>query len=338
MSDITTNAFPAMTLVDPFEERLRQVEALLDVQAADDYSSLALALRGLIRAGGKRLRPRLVLLTGSLLGSAPNRLVHLAAAVEMLHTASLVHDDLVDGSILRRGLETLNVKWSPAATVLAGDFAFTRAAQLVASTDSTAVMRLFAQSMAVMVDGELAHLLSEGGIASREAYYRWISAKTAALFELSTGAAALLSQAGEDAVAAACRFGHEIGMAFQIMDDVLDFTGDPAVLGKPVGNDLRQGVVTLPALYYLESHPDDPILRSLAAHRRADEPDLARLLAAIRQNGAIQSAVAEARDFVRRGLDALVRLPEGPERAALAEIAWSVVERQKRISSNEDIS
>jgi geranylgeranyl pyrophosphate synthase len=328
MSDITTKTFPAMTLVDPLDERLWQVEALLDVQVADEYSSLALALQHMIRAGGKRIRPRLVLLTGSLLGSDLNRLVRLAAAVEMLHTASLVHDDLVDGSILRRGMETLNVKWSPAATVLAGDFAFTRAAQLAASTDSTAVMSLFAESMAVMVDGELAHLLREGGIASREAYYRWISAKTAALFELSTGAAALLSQAGEDAVAAARRFGHEIGMAFQIMDDVLDFTGDPAVLGKPVGSDLRQGVVTLPALYYLESHPDDPILRSLAAHQRADEPDLARLLGAIRQNGAIQLAVAEARDFVQRGLAALEHLPDGPECLGLERIAWAIIERE----------
>lgn len=327
MSDITTTACPSLTLAEPFQEHLQQVETLLDVQVADEYSSLALALRQLIRAGGKRIRPRLVLLTGSLLGSDPNRLVHLAAAVEMLHTATLIHDDLIDKSVLRRGMETLNVQWTPAATVLAGDFAFTRAAELVAAADSTAVMHLFAESMAVMVAGEMSHLLRERGIASREEYYDWISAKTAALFELATGAAALLSRASAKSVDAARRFGREIGMAFQIMDDVLDFTGNPVRLGKPVGNDLRQGVITLPALYYLETHPDDSTLLTLIVCKRSGENNMNQLLAAIRESGAIQSALNEALAFVERGLEALAGLPGGPERIALAGIARAIVER-----------
>jgi len=330
MSDITTTTYPTLTLADLFQERLQQVETLLDVQVADEYSSLALALRQLIRAGGKRIRPRLVLLTGSLLGSEPNRLVHLAAAVEMLHTATLIHDDLIDESVLRRGMETLNVQWTPAATVLAGDFAFTRAAELVAAADSTAVMHLFAESMAVMVAGEMRQLLRERGIASREEYYDWISAKTAALFELATGAAALLGRADAKSVDAARRFGHEIGMAFQIMDDVLDFTGNPVTLGKPVGSDLRQGVVTLPALYYLEAHPDDSALNALIADKRSNEHSLNRLLAAIRESGAIQSALAEAQTFVGRALEVLASLPGRPERFALEEIARAIVERERK--------
>ena len=327
MSDVTTSAYPMLTLADSFQEQLQQVESLLDVQVADEYSGLALALRQLIRTGGKRIRPRLVLLTGSLLGGDPKRLIHLAAAIEMLHTATLVHDDLIDGSILRRGMETLNVQWTPAATVLAGDFAFTHAAELVAAADSTAVMHLFAESMAVMVAGEMSQLLREHGIASREEYYDWISAKTAALFELATGAAAILGQADAKTVDAARRFGHEIGMAFQIMDDVLDFTGDPVRLGKPVGNDLRQGVVTLPALYYLETHPDDPALQALIANKRSEEHSLKRLLDAIRESGAIQLALAEAWAFVKHGLEALAELPSRPERFALEEIAWAIVKR-----------
>ncbi len=327
MTDTTTSTYPTLTVFDPLQEQLQQVEALLEVQVAEEYASLALALRQLVQAGGKRIRPRLALLTGSLLGAEPGQLVHLAAAVEMLHTASLVHDDLIDDSVLRRGMQTLNMHWSAAATVLAGDFAFTRAAELAAATNSTAVMKFFAESMAVMVDGELAQLLREHSISMREEYYRWISAKTATLFELATGAAALLSQAGSETAAAARRFGHEIGMAFQIMDDVLDFTGDPAVLGKPVGSDLRQGVVTLPTLYYLEAHPDDSVLRALIAHKRSDVQGLERLLDAIRNNGAIQSAAAEARVFMGRGLEALATLPEGAERLALEEAARAVVGR-----------
>jgi geranylgeranyl pyrophosphate synthase len=328
MSDITTSTYPMLTLADPFQEHLQQVETLLDVQVADEYSGLALALRQLIRAGGKRIRPRLVLLTGSLLGAGAKRLVHLAAAVEMLHTATLVHDDLIDGSILRRGMETLNVQWTPAATVLAGDFAFTRAAELVAAADSTAVMKMFAESMAVMVAGEMSQLLRERGIASREDYYDWINAKTATLFELATGAAALLGREGTKSLDAARRFGHEIGMAFQIMDDVLDFTGNPVTLGKPVGNDLRQGVVTLPTLYYLEAHPDDPALQALIANKRSDERNLNRLLAAIRESGAIRSTLAEAQAFVERGLEALADLPSGRERFVLEEIARAIVKRE----------
>lgn len=325
---MTTSTYPMLLTVYPFQERLQQVEALLDVQVADEYSSLALALRLLIRAGGKRIRPRLALLTGGLFGVDPNRLVRLAAAVEMLHTAALIHDDLIDDSILRRGMETLNVRWTSAATVLAGDFALARAAELATATDSIAVMRLFAESVSVMVDGELCQLLRGRGIASRDEYYRWISAKTAALFELTTGAAALLGWVDAESVAAARRFGHEIGMAFQIMDDVLDFTGDPAVLGKPVGNDLRQGVVTLPALCYLEAHPHDLVLQDLIAHKRSDEHSLTRLLGTIRHDGAIPSAIAEAQSFVERGLEALASLPAGPERLALEEIARSIVERK----------
>lgn len=327
MSDITISACSTFTLVDPLLEQLQQVESLLYVKVTDEYSSLALALHQLIRAGGKRIRPQIALLTGSLFGSDPARIIHLAAAVEMLHTATLIHDDLIDGSILRRGMETLNVRWTPAATVLAGDFAFTRAAELAAATDSTAVMRLFAESMSVMVDGELSQLLSKRSISSRDEYYRWISAKTASLFELATGAAALLGRVDMESVAAVRRFGHEIGMAFQIVDDVLDFIGSPAVLGKPIGNDLRQGVVTLPALCYLESHPQDPALRNLIAHKRSDEHSISQLLEAIRQNGAIQSALAEARAFVGRGLEALASLPAGPESLALEGIARAIVER-----------
>ncbi len=315
-------------LAAPLQEQLQGVEALLASQIDSRHSAAAAALFGLIASGGKRLRPRIALLAGKMLGADPALLVPLAAAIELLHTATLIHDDLVDHALLRRGIETLNARFPSNVAVLAGDFAFARAARLAASLGSISVMRLFADTLTVMTDGELLHAASGRGKADRNAYFGWIYAKTASLFELACGAAALLSPVDDQAVSSARQFGYQIGMAFQIADDILDFTGDQAVLGKPTGNDLRQGEVTLPALCYLEAHQDDPgLLRLIDGRSAAGDPGLERLVSEIRQNGAISQAVQEAEAFVQRGLSALASLPDTPERRALADLAGSIVHR-----------
>src|SRR3989337_3925810 len=190
------------------------------------HPDLKKALDHLLSSGGKRIRPAVALLTGGMLGADPGRLIALAAAIEMLHTATLVHDDLIDGSLLRRGNPTLNAHWTPAATVLTGDFIFARAAKLAASTDCLPLMKLFAETLAVIVNGELTQLFSSRGIASREDYDKRIYAKTASLFEMSSRAAAMISPVEEAVVENMLKFGRNIGMAFQIVDDILDFTGD----------------------------------------------------------------------------------------------------------------
>ncbi|MBN2118892.1 MAG: polyprenyl synthetase family protein [Anaerolineales bacterium] len=316
-----------MTVVDPLPARLGQVEALLAGRVDANRSPLEAGLARLIAAGGKRLRPRLALLSGSLFGAEPGPLLYLAAAVEMLHTASLVHDDLVDGAGLRRGVETLNARWSAAASVLVGDFAFTQAAQLALATRCLPAIDLFTESMRRMVDGELTQLARPHGISSRAEYFDWIRAKTAALFELAVGAPALLAESGGEITAAARDFGAALGMAFQVMDDVLDFTGETSSLGKPAGQDLCQGVLTLPALIHFEAHPADSGLRALVEREPLPAAELERLVAAIRRGEAVAGAVEEARGFVSRGLEALSRLPEGPERLALAELAGSIIDR-----------
>ena len=271
-----------LTVLDPLPAQLQQVEALLAQRVDGNRSPLEAALARLIASGGKRLRPRLALLTGSLLGAASGPLLYLAAAVEMLHTASLIHDDLVDGAGLRRGVPTLNARWSAAASVLVGDFAFTQAAQLALATRCLPAIDLFTESMRRMVDGELTQLARPRGTSNREEYFDWIGAKTAALFELAAGAPALLAAADDETFTAAHGFGAAIGMAFQIMDDVLDFTGQASSLGKPAGQDLRQGVLTLPALIHLETHPGDPGLHVLIERQQLSGPDLERLVDAIR--------------------------------------------------------
>ncbi len=318
-----------LTIFDPLLAQLEQVEVLLAQRVDGSRSPLEAALAQLIAAGGKRLRPRLALLSGDLLGAEPDPLLYLAAAIEMLHTASLVHDDLVDGANLRRGVATLNARWSAAASVLVGDFAFTQAAQLVLATRCLPAIDLFTESMRSMVAGELAQLARPRGLASREEYFDWINAKTATLFELAAGAPALLAAADAETVAAARRFGAALGMAFQIMDDVLDFEGEASEAGKPVGQDLRQGVLTLPALLYLESRSDDLRLRLLVERRSLPAEELERLVTAIRASGAAAAAVDIARGFIRRGLEALHRLPESPERLALTALAEAIIDRNK---------
>jgi geranylgeranyl pyrophosphate synthase len=181
--------------------------------------------------------------------------------------------------------------------------------------------------MSLMVDGEVTQLARERGISSREDYFRWIGAKTAALFELAAGAPALLSAVGEETFTAARRFGYGIGMAFQIADDVLDFTGDPVRLGKPVGSDLHQGVITLPALIYLKDHPGDPDPGAVVRRESLEPAVIEGLVDRIRRSTAIDRSLETARGFVQEALEDLSRLPEGPERLALEEIARGIVER-----------
>jgi geranylgeranyl pyrophosphate synthase len=317
-----------ITFFSPVQELIQKVEERMRVQSRGHHSELGAALDHLLSSGGKRVRPAVTLLTGGMLGAEPDRLITLAAAIELLHTATLVHDDLIDSSLLRRGIPTINAQWSPAATVLTGDFIFARAAGLAADTGSVAVMKMFAETLSTIINGEIIQLFGSRGLASREDYYRRIHAKTASLFELATGAAALLSPQGEEAVKKTRRYGREIGMAFQIIDDVLDFTGEQATVGKPVGSDLRQGLITLPALCYHENHPDDLDMKAILNGSRYDDERLARLVKAIRKSGAIEQSLDEARQFVQRGVKALDDMDPGVERQALEDLAYYIVERR----------
>lgn len=317
------------TFFTPVQESIRQVEARMRAESNGHHPDLAAALDHLLASGGKRVRPAVALLTGGMLDADPDRLITLAAAIELLHTATLVHDDLIDGALLRRGIPTLNSRWTPAATVLTGDFIFARAAKLAAETDSVEVMRLFAETLSTIVNGEITQMFSNQVVPDREDYFRRIYAKTASMFELATSAAAVLSPEVDDALEAVRTYGYEIGMAFQVIDDVLDFIGEQDTVGKPVANDLRQGLITLPTIIYMDSHPDDPDVAFLMSGNHYDEARLARLTAAIRQSQAIAEAVAEARRFVDRGLDALADLPRTPEHQALEELANYIVRRHR---------
>lgn len=317
-----------VTFTTPVQEQIKLVEERIRAQADDHHPDLRAALEHLLSSGGKRVRPTVVLLIGNMLGGPEEKLITVGAAIELLHTATLVHDDLIDGSLLRRGMPTLNARWSPAATVLTGDFLFARAAKLAAEADHLPLMKLFADTLATIVNGELTQLFTSRGLINRKNYYQRIYAKTASLFEMSALAGALVSPVDDVMVEAMRVFGYETGMAFQIVDDILDFTGDQTAVGKPLGSDLLQGLVTLPAIYYAEDNPDDPDVKLLSEGGWGNQDRMERLVNAIRKSDAIQRSMREAEDFIKRALDKLVSLHPGVERSALEDLARYIIDRR----------
>ncbi|HSB91362.1 MAG TPA: polyprenyl synthetase family protein [Anaerolineales bacterium] len=314
------------TFFDLVRDDLPDVEARMRRAPDGGPSRLEGAIEHLLKSGGKRLRPTLVLLTGRMLSADRDSLVNLAASIEMLHTATLVHDDLIDGALVRRGLPTLNAQWTAGATVLTGDYVFARAAHLASQIGSLPLMEQFARTLMVIVQGEITQIFRDGNPDPRQAYYDRIYAKTASLFEMATRGAAMLSPVGDGGLEAMRRFGYHLGMAFQIVDDALDFIGDAAQVGKPVGSDLRQGLITLPTLCYAETQERPDLVASLQ-NGRLEPSEMGDLVEAVRRSGAVDLALEEARRTTTIAETFLSGMPETPERAALYQAARYVVDR-----------
>jgi geranylgeranyl pyrophosphate synthase len=244
-------------------------------------------------------------------------LIMHAAAIEMLHTATLVHDDLIDGALLRRGIPTLNARWSAGATVLTGDYIFARAAYLAAQTGSLDLMESFARTLMTIVNGEITQLFELEPSDLQRSYYDRIYAKTASLFEVSTEGVALIGDCDENTIETMRNFGYNIGLAFQIVDDVLDYTGDQDSVGKPVGSDLRQGLLTLPTLLYLEQIEDGNNLARSIREQQVEDHELEELVEAVRTSSAIDLSLHEAEGYTQRGEELLSQMPDTPERDAL---------------------
>jgi geranylgeranyl pyrophosphate synthase len=319
----------SITFFTSVQDQLQFIEGRIREQAGEQHHpDLRSALGHLLSSGGKRIRPTLGLLVGNMLGAPEEKLITLSASVELLHTATLVHDDLIDGALLRRGMPTLNARWSPAATVLTGDFLFARAAKLAAETDHLPLMKLFAETLATIVNGELTQMFSARGVIDRDNYYQRIYAKTASLFEMAALAATMVATEDEEMLASMKTFGYEVGMAFQIVDDILDFTGEESAVGKPIGSDLLNGLVTLPAIYFAEENPDDEDILSLPEGGWKDTERVQRLVDNICQSQAIQQSMDEARQAVSRALHSLSDAPISPERDALENLAKFIVDRK----------
>ena len=319
-----THPIPPLSAIQPDLERLEGMLHEIVGQVEEPLrSALARALDG-----GKRLRPAMVLLIARLFSRDLEPFLELAAAVDMLHAATLIHDDVVDHASLRRGHRSLHTVWPAGAAVLAGDYLLAEAIALVAGLEHASVARIFAATLRTMCAGEIRVALAGPKSPSRADCYRSIEAKTAALLAAAAEMAGLVAGAAEPQVAALRRFGHEFGIAFQIVDDVLDLVGDEAELGKPVGADLRQGLATLPVVCYLEqAGSGGPVGAVLAGQR--DEAHLQAAIEAIRASGAIEQSLGEARAHARQSQEALIALPDSRYRQALSDLAIYVVERRR---------
>jgi geranylgeranyl pyrophosphate synthase len=326
-------------LLEPLVPELERVEQKMSERVHPQHPQLRAALEHLLRSGGKRIRPALAILASRFYTVDLDRVVALGAAVEMLHTATLVHDDVVDGSLLRRGHATLNAEWSPGATILTGDYLFARAAALAAETDNVRVMHIFSQTLMTICNGELNQIFDRCQLpstghddewhAALGCYQERIYAKTASLFAAAAEAAAVLGDAPEAELTAFRDYGRFLGIAFQIVDDVLDFRGDQTLLGKPVGSDLRQGVVTLPVLLHLRQRPDDALLVEKALGSSATASSAVETVVnAVRASGSVDRALEIARDSADQSQRALKILPEIDARQLLYQLSDFIVTRQ----------
>jgi geranylgeranyl pyrophosphate synthase len=314
------------TLFDLVRPELAEVERQLGVTARAEHPLLGPMLSMVLPGSGKRMRPAMALLAGKLGRPEPEAMVHMAVGVELLHTASLVHDDVQDSSETRRGSATLYTQVGNALAVLVGDYLFAQSASRCVATKDLRVIGLFAQTLARMVEGQVEEA-SRGNNphlkVTREDYYRTISGKTASLFVLASEGGAILAGLPEPQVEAMRTFGEELGLAFQLIDDILDFVGDERELGKPVGNDLRQGTITLPLVYLRESMQDGRFARLF------EENDTTAIVAEVQSNGTLERCRAEADGLVASARGALEAVPAGGARRALAELAEYVVQRNR---------
>ncbi|GAA4723081.1 polyprenyl synthetase family protein [Sphingomonas lutea] len=284
----------------------------------------------LIAGGGKRMRPMLTLACANLLGYPGTRHHKLAAAVEFIHTATLLHDDVVDGSGMRRGKRTANLIWGNPASVLVGDFLFSRAFELMVEDGSLKVLRILSHASAVIAEGEVEQLTAQRQIGTgEEQYLDIIGAKTAALFAAACRVAPVVAEASEDIELALESYGKNLGIAFQLTDDVIDYASDSATMGKGVGDDFRDGKMTLPVIlaYARGTAADRRFWEEAIGGDRISDDDLARAVSLVRSTGALADAIAHARQYGRRAIDALAAFPVSKAKSALTEAVEFAVSR-----------
>ena len=320
---------------DVFEvmrDELDRVDERVAAAARVEFPLVATMVNEIISAGGKRLRPLLLLLSARAYTYDVDRLVTAAAGVELLHTASLIHDDSIDRAAIRRGKPTLNARLSSGAVILIGDFLFAQSAMLAAATESTRVVAIFASTLADICDGQLREMLDGHRIEqTRAEYERRIYGKTAALFAGAAEMGAVLGQAPAADIEALRDFGSDLGMAFQIVDDILDVREGSRQLGKPAGNDLRQGIVTLPTMIYAAARRNGSAelsrLEALVEGELTDESAIDDLIGTIRSSGAVEASEEVAHAFAERARRRLDDVADASTRAMLGELVDLAVER-----------
>ncbi len=282
----------------------------------------------IISAGGKRIRPVLVLLVANAYAYKGAAHHELAAVVEFIHTATLLHDDVVDESSMRRGRQTANALFGNAASVLVGDFLYSRSFQMMVSLNNMRVMQILSDATNVIAEGEVLQLLNmHDPDVSRESYLQVIRSKTAKLFEAAAELGALVAGANDAQIAAAGEYGRSLGTAFQLIDDVLDYAGDASEIGKNVGDDLREGKPTLPLIYLMENGTPEQRELVRSCIENGDEQHFDTILAAVTSSGALDYTRREAEVAAQRAIDAIADLPDSQYKESLLQLARFAVDR-----------
>jgi geranylgeranyl pyrophosphate synthase len=316
------------SIFEPVQEDLLKVEQGLKAITRVDFPWTAEMLKHVLGDGGKRIRPALTLLAGKLYNYDSKLLIPMAIAVELTHTATLIHDDAIDKSPIRRGKDTINKLWGDTAAVLLGDYLFAAAAYLASTTGNSRIASISAQTVETISAGELRQSFNAYKLKqTRNEYFQRIGCKTASLFSMATECGAILSQTPEEAIKALKNYGYELGMAFQVVDDILDFIGDEGIMGKPVGSDLLQGTLTLPAMLLLERYPEDNPVESIFSHKGNGE-DLKLALEMVRNSSIVDDCYKTAREFSSRACHALKGLPPGLIHSSLSDLAEYLLERK----------
>lgn len=284
----------------------------------------------LIAGGGKRMRPMLTLASARLLGYSGTRHHRLAAAVEFIHTATLLHDDVVDGSDLRRGKRTANIIWGNPASVLVGDFLFSRSFELMVEDGSLKVLKILSNASAVIAEGEVNQLTAARRIdLGEDRYLDIINAKTAALFAAACRIAAVVAERPEAEEAALDAYGRNLGIAFQLVDDAIDYVSDAGTMGKDAGDDFREGKVTLPVIlaHARGSESDRQFWKDAIEGRRAGDADFAHAIDLVRATRAVDDTLARARHFGQRAIDAIGPFAACKAKEAMVEAVEFAVAR-----------
>jgi octaprenyl-diphosphate synthase len=319
---------PAANPLSVILDDLREVDIVIAKRLESGVPLVGTVSRYIIAAGGKRLRPALLLLTCGALNFKGAQRFNLAAVVEFIHTATLLHDDVVDDSAMRRGNATANETFGNPASVLVGDFLYSRAFQMMVEAHNMRIMEVLADATNVIAEGEVMQLMNMHNAALDEAgYLQVIRSKTAKLFEASARVGAILA-GGSPAMEEACaEYGQALGTAFQVIDDVLDYAGEAAVMGKNLGDDLREGKTTLPLISAMQRGNPEERKTIQAAIETGDMAMLERVVAIVKQTGALEVAREAAAQEAQRAVAAAKRLPSGPHTDCLIQLAAQLLER-----------
>jgi octaprenyl-diphosphate synthase len=320
----------ALEIFDLVRSDLNQVEREIGLESVAAVDAVTYIGQYLQSGGGKRLRPILVLLCGRMFGPSTPGLVRLAAVMEMIHTATLVHDDVIDMAKTRRGRPSINVVWGNHTSVLAGDWLYMQAFQVALRERSFPILDLLITLTQMMVEGELLQLDRIGKIGVTEAdYMELIDRKTASLFSACARLGALCAGAGEESEMRLRDYAWNLGIAFQLVDDILDFTSREKILGKPVGNDLREGKVTLPLIYALErADPEErKLIETVLADGNYDQVPFGKVLQILNRHQGIERAQDRARQFTEKACAIIGAFPESPYQRALLSVTALVTDR-----------